>query len=71
MPTSAFCYLAGKGKTMQRHTAYLGARVEPPLLAAVKRAAARDRLHVSEFVRAALLAELQRRKQAPGKGAAQ
>ena len=50
---------------MKRQTAYVGARLEPPLLAAVKQAAARERLHVSEFVRAALQDALRRRQQAP------
>jgi len=48
---------------MQRQTAYLGARLPPPLLAAVRQAAERERLHVSEFVRKALAAELRRCKQ--------
>jgi len=48
---------------MQRQTAYLGTRLPPPLLAAIQKAAERERLHVSEFVRKALQAELQRCKQ--------
>jgi len=47
---------------MRRQTATLGIRIPPPMLAAVKRAAERDRLHVSELVRAALANELARRK---------